>query len=218
MNQPIPLQRHFMVSNRGLSPIAFLGGVQGGAGDDTLYADSPISVDTAIAQGGNAGNSHNVQGDWLSGGAGNDTLVGSNANDVLTGGLGSDLIIAGAGDDSIFGDIDWTTSTLDWTVTDSNGVRTFSPVDASLTPTDTTGSADVIYAGAGADWVMAGGGNDVVFGEEGNDTLAGNGGNDILMGGVGSDHLYGDGAERMRWCVRLAANDERFKATYGRVA
>ena len=70
--------------------------------------------------------------------------------------------------------LDWSTNTLDWSVTETgDGVRHFSPVVGSFTSTDTTGSADVIYAGAGADWVMAGGGNDVVFGAATDDALLG---------------------------------------------
>ncbi|OGS74653.1 MAG: hypothetical protein A2063_10315 [Gallionellales bacterium GWA2_60_142] len=174
--------------------------LNGGAGDDRIYAGTQVDAATAIAQGNPSTVSGQAtgagqQGDWLTGGDGSDTLVGSNADDVLSGGAGGDLLIGGAGDDSIFGDINWRAGSLNWTVTDTAAGRLFSPAIGSASPTDTTGSADVIYAGEGRDWVKAGGGNDVVFGENGNDQLSGNGGNDSLLGGAGEDILIGDGGE-----------------------
>ena len=54
-----------------------------------------------------------------------------------------------------------------------------------------TGTADVIFSGAGNDTIAAGAGNDQVYGEAGNDVLAGGAGNDLLFGGAGNDALNG---------------------------
>ncbi len=170
--------------------------LSGGAGDDRLYANTQMDVAIAIAQG-NAQTGSGLKGDWLAGGAGDDTLVGSTGNDVLSAGSGSDLLIGGAGDDDILGDTDYVATGFDWTVTNSNGTRLFSPVVEQAA----VGAADVIYAGNGNDHVWAGQGNDVAFGEGGDDKLAGGDGNDILIGGpatagVGqasdNDILWGD--------------------------
>ena len=164
--------------------------LNGGSGDDRLYGDSPISVADAIAQG-NSQSGNGAKGDWLAGGTGDDTLVGSTGNGVLSGGGGTDLLIGGAGDDDIMGDVDWVTTSLDWTVTDQpDGVRLFDPVMGTMNPPD--GAADVIYAGEGNDHAWGGIGNDIIFGEGGDDVLAGNSGNDVLLGGTGKDTLYGD--------------------------
>ncbi|GAB5606510.1 hypothetical protein TK5_25910 [Sideroxyarcus sp. TK5] len=175
----------------------FIGGADGdimdGAdGNDQLYGEAQVTTEQAIADG-NIGMGTGMQGDWLNGGSGDDIVVGSAGNDVLMGAGGRDLLIAGAGDDEIMGDTDWLTNSVDWTVTDVNGVRTFEPVYGTDKPADA--AADTIYAGSGNDHVWAGAGDDVVYGEDGNDALSGNGGNDILFGGVGDDNISGDGIE-----------------------
>ncbi len=99
----------------------------GGDGIDTVsYAESvarvEISLETGIAQGGDArgdvllgienltGSTFddvifgNSEGNVLEGGAGNDTLEGAQGNDVLRGGGGSDEVLGGLGDDLLFGD------------------------------------------------------------------------------------------------------------------
>jgi trimeric autotransporter adhesin len=163
--------------------------LQGGAGDDRLYAGSQTTVDQAIADG-NTQTGTGLQGDFLSGNAGDDIEVGSNADDALFGGGGHDLLIAGAGDDRILGDIDWRPSSLNWSVSNDN---LFQRVTGQAQPADY--GADVIYAGAGNDRAWAGRGNDVLFGEAGDDLLFGNGDNDALFGGTGKDTLYGDWIE-----------------------
>jgi VCBS repeat-containing protein len=162
----------------------------GGTGNDRIYADAQISVADAIATG-NISNSGIAQsGDWLTGGAGDDTLVGSNASDVLMGGTGSDLIVGGAGNDYISGDYNWIPLNLDWTVTvQPNGDPLLAPVIDNRPAT--SGAADVIYAGEGNDYVWGDFGNDVIFGEGGDDKLYGGEGNDILIGGTGNDILDG---------------------------
>jgi VCBS repeat-containing protein len=162
----------------------------GGTGNDRIYADAQTSVADAIATGNTSNSGIAQSGDWLTGGAGDDTLVGSNASDVLMGGAGTDLIVGGAGDDYISGDYNWIPLNLDWTVTvQPNGDPLLGPVIDNRPAT--SGAADVIYAGEGNDYVWGDFGNDVIFGEGGDDKLYGGEGNDILIGGTGNDILDG---------------------------
>ena len=162
--------------------------LSGEGGNDRIYGDTQISVSDAIANG-DAQTGSGLQGDWLAGNSGDDTVVSGTGNDVLSGGGGNDLLIAGAGNDFIVGDSDYTTQSLDWSVTLQAGVWKFQP---SLGPTDPADSGnDVIYAGNGADHAWGGGGNDVIFGEAGDDYLSGDAGNDIILGGENNDQLFG---------------------------
>jgi Ca2+-binding RTX toxin-like protein len=180
-NTPEPGRADWLYGGSGNDVLIGKGGgdvLYGSSGDDRLYSDTQIDVASAIAQG-NLQTGSGLKGDWLAGGAGDDTLVGGTGSDVLSGGGGTDLLIAGAGDDNILGDTNYLATSFDWTVTDTNGSRLFSPV----IELPSTGGADVVYAGEGNDYVWANTGNDVVFGEGGNDKLQGNEGNDILIGG-----------------------------------
>ncbi len=158
-------------------------------GNDHLYADSQISIETAIADG-NSQTGSGSKGDWLASGSGDDTLIGGTGNDVVSGGGGQDLLVGGAGDDDIMGDSDWIATSFDWTVTEVAGVRTFAPTVGTDSPAD--GATDVVYAGEGNDYVWSGIGNDALFGEGGNDYLEGDEGNDVILGGAGQDRLHGD--------------------------
>nr|WP_305792877.1 calcium-binding protein [Sedimenticola hydrogenitrophicus] len=131
----------------------------GNAGNDRLYADAEIEPGAFLAS--DTGQTTNTR-DWLSGGAGDDLLVGSHGDDGLAGGTDNDLILGGAGDDNILGDSDYTAQAFDWTYTDTDDGRVFSPVSGVTNPPD--GGADVIHAGTGNDHVWAGVGDDVVFG------------------------------------------------------
>lgn len=152
-----------------------------------MYAEAQMSAADAIAIGNVLNTGTSIRGDWLAGGAGNDTLIGSTSNDVLSGGGGADLLIAGAGDDNILGDTDWIPRYFEWSVS-ANAY--FYPVYGTENPPG--GGADVIYAGEGNDRAWGGIGNDVMFGEGGVDKLFGEEGNDVLLGGAGEDYLYGD--------------------------
>ncbi|MDO9107225.1 MAG: calcium-binding protein [Methylovulum sp.] len=165
----------------------------GGLGDDRIYADQPISVAGAIANGNSQDGTGN-KGEWLAGESGDDTLVSGVGNDALMGGGGNDLLISGAGDDDIAGDANGVADTFAWTVTWVGNVRTFVPAIGEITPADS--GADIIYAGKGNDNAWGGAGNDIVFGEDGDDHLEGDygegdGGNDLLFGGAGKDTQFG---------------------------
>ena len=107
------------------------------------------------------------KGDFLTGGAGDDTLIGSTANDVLMGGAGSDLLIGGTGNDDIAGDGGYEAQNFTWTVYDTPTNREFYASTGEWAAAG--GAADVIYAGEGDDHAWGGSGNDVVFGEGGSD-------------------------------------------------
>jgi Ca2+-binding RTX toxin-like protein len=187
--------------------------VGGGAGDilvgqdgqDHLYAEEVVDTATAIALGATgASGGTSIQiigssgGNFVSGGAGNDTLVGSTSSDALFGGAGADLLIGRQGDDFIDGDghvylaSSDPTSGFEVALTEAPG--TVLDLDGEgLAYVAVAGGADVIYAGGGNDLVFSGTGDDLVYGDEGNDRIRGGGGSDTLMGGFGDDEIAGDG-------------------------
>lgn len=163
--------------------------ISGGAGNDRIYGNTSVTIDQAIINGNTQGGS-GQRGDWLAGGAGEDTLIGYTGNDVLAGGAGKDTLIGGAGDDDILGDNDWIATSFEWTITDTVDERLYHPVEGTTNPADS--GADLIYGGKGNDHVYAGEGNDIVYGEDDDDTLIGEAGDDVLVGGEGDDAIYGD--------------------------
>lgn len=132
-----------------------------------------------------------VQGNGVTGGAGDDNLsvgpvtvvLGGDGNDTIDaadgtiaqGGIGNDTIHSrgedsavdgGAGRDSIYGGADR---------------QILSGGDDN----------DTIRGGDGSDYLYGGRGDDVLYGEAGDDTIYGNSGNDKLYGGAGTDTLSG---------------------------
>lgn len=170
----------------------------GALGDDEIYADAKIPLATAITEG-NAGAASGIKGDYLNGGGGDDWIIASSANDMLTGGSGKDLIVAGAGDDNIDGDLGWAATTPLWVVQreilsqEGQTLYQLSYQSGVVTGLDTgPGTADVVYAGAGADWIYAREGDDFVDAGPGDDVAFGMEGSDVLIGGLGNDFLVGD--------------------------
>ncbi len=190
--------------------ITDIGGMQnsldGGAGNDTLWALSSTGADT------------------LQGGAGNDTLY-SIVGDTNTsdGGLGDDVIIA-RGTDNVTTDAGdrfvefkdrgqdvaldngvlyvqgggniTVVEAGDQLLVNSNGnFSQFNRADVNFiagigdpAASDTFlnfSSVDSVYYGAGGD--------DLLVGGSGNDILKGGGGNDLVFGGGGNDDITGDG-------------------------
>ena len=163
-----------------------------GGGDDKLYAGEIVTVSNALAAENAAPTG--LQGEALSGSAGNDLAIGGAGNDVLLGGTGDDILIAGAGDDDIDGDAMAANIRPNWRVI-RNVSTSYNPVyDQFNIEWPSAGGSDAIYAGAGADWVSAGYGNDYVDGGNDDDVLFGEGGNDDLFGGSGNDVINGDNA------------------------
>jgi Ca2+-binding RTX toxin-like protein len=88
--------------------------------------------------------------DYIHSYAGNDNVSGGNGSDSINGGFGDDSINSGDGPDSVKGDL-------------------------------------------GNDVINGGNGNDSIYGGDGNDTLNGENGNDLISGGNGDDSLSGGG-------------------------
>ena len=167
-----------------------------GFGKDEFYADTTVTLASAITNGEQAGSG--LKGDWLMTGADDDLAVGGTGDDVLMGGGGSDILVGGAGDDDIEGDLGWVTNTFDWTATRTattqpDGSTLYQLIyDPAVEIDATAGGNDVIYAGSGADWVRAGVGEDFVDAGSGDDKVWGEAGSDVLIGGLGNDVLVGD--------------------------
>ena len=150
---------------------------------------------------GGAGNDH------IDSGTGNDTVHGNQDADDISGMAGDDLLFGGEGNDTVYGD----------------GVRIEKYF--SYTPLERDGH-DLLFGGEGDDYLVGQGGRDSVFGGTGEDRLFGDerwdessgatpasllnddyldggddddyleggGGGDVLNGGTGNDNLWGDAA------------------------
>jgi Ca2+-binding RTX toxin-like protein len=181
--------------------------MQGGAGDDTLFAGAGdrtviYNLDTPQRAGGR-GEPNGA--DLLSGGAGTDevsyinreipvtvTLNGrpddgsaGEGDDVfsdverITGGTADDFIAGGAGNDQLDGG------------PGSDRMRGLDGADGLMGgPVD--GGADVLSGGIGPDSLSGGPGADILSGDDGDDGLRGGGGDDRLDGGAGDDGLEGE--------------------------
>jgi Ca2+-binding RTX toxin-like protein len=149
-------------------------GVQGGSGNDTLYANF---LNGSILKGG-PGN------DTLIGYAGNDQLMGEGGNDLLRPGNGMDDIHGGSGSDTVsYAErLNSVTVTLDdW------------PNDGEAGEYDYVASdVENVTGGKSDDTLIGDGQANTLIGGPGNDTLDGKGGQpDILQGGPGNDTLAG---------------------------
>lgn len=200
-----------------------LGGdvVSAGAGDDVVFGDARVELTQAIADGDRPLFPDNprpeiratrLQGDFLAGGAGDDTLVGGAGDDAFTTGAGRDIVVAGAGDDTV-ANSDFVALGFNWQISGFFGSfvagtvegrdrlaivqtgRQFINTEGVLEPqpqpqADAPGKT--VYAGAGADWVGLGNGDDFIDAGSGNDIAGGGAGDDILLGQTGRDFLFGD--------------------------
>lgn len=162
--------------------------INGGDGNDTIFAagaNYPVTVN-----GGN-GNDYISAGatddtlngdagaDRIFGGDGIDTIDGGADNDSVDGGLGNDIIFGGLGNDTLQGGL---------------GNDTVSGEDGLDTLSGGAGN-DILDGGADNDLLDGGADNDVLYGANGNDKLYAGTGNDIAVGGDGADVVYGGGGE-----------------------
>ncbi len=108
-----------------------------------------VSDDEGNFISGGKGNDH------IDAGTGNDTVQGDQDDDAISGMAGNDFLLGGEGNDTLYGD----------------GVR--SSKYFSYTPLEKDG-------------------HDLLLGGEGDDYLVGQGGRDTLSGGLGKDKLFGD--------------------------
>jgi Ca2+-binding RTX toxin-like protein len=182
-----------LASPHGVHPWSCYATLDGGAGDDTLFAVELFEV-----------------GNDLSGGAGNDVLHG---HGDLRGGPGDDRLLAypydgqeatfqgGPGADTMIGDaygiVDYSDRGNAVFVTLNNKLRD----DGEKGENDLVLNVPEVYGGAGndvlvgterADWISGNGGSDTVRGKGGGDAIYGDGGEDALYGGRGDDDLVGD--------------------------
>ena len=156
--------------------------LKGLAGDDTL-----------IARG---------EGDWLSGGNGNDALNDNDDPNRIFGGSGADTAKAGDGDDRANGD-----DGADLLLGEAGRDTLFGDRGNDHLEGGTEG--DVLYGGNGNDTLLGEAGrynlrgdvgHDRLNGGSGFDTLRGGSGNDTLTGGIGADAFVfrkGDGVDRI---------------------
>ena len=184
---------------RNVEAIAFFGGsgddtvtggdyldqLDGGAGDDTLYA------------GGGTGGVER-----LTGGAGRDKLYGGSGDDVLDvdeydlvadGGSGNfnQLWFRGESADMIVDISSRTGSQSTGTLLILN-ITALNYEGGSGVDTVTGGADfDYILGGGGADILYGGGYGDFMFGSDGDDFVYGQDGRDILRGDAGKDMMYG---------------------------
>lgn len=180
-----------------LAGTGMLGRVFGDDGDDVLVGSDEGDDDPNFADATRLG-------DWLDGGAGDDTILGLGGadvvfggagNDVVDGGVHGDLVHGGADDDRIYGGLGGDQLEGD----DGDDL-----IDGEWGADLLRGNAgrDELYGGGGAGDRLEGGadddalygsddGADLLLGEGGRDRIFGNGGNDSAQGGEGDDVLDG---------------------------
>ena len=142
--------------------------------ENILYTGEYSNLDDRIIFGANW-----TDGQFITGGNGNDTLTGTNGEDFLEGGEGNDILTGLGGIDQIDG------SFGDDTIDAGDG-------DDSVTAGD---GNDIVFGGGGNDEIFAGAGNDTVDGGAGNDTIDTGRGIDIIDAGEGDDLVTLDGFE-----------------------
>ncbi|HEX3356640.1 MAG TPA: calcium-binding protein [Tepidisphaeraceae bacterium] len=202
----------------------------GGAGDDTLVADTSggatlhggigndklVGGKGANVEFGEDGNDSEFGGpknDFLDGGVGNDMLNGYAGNDSEFGEVGNDLIDGGFGNDSLYGaDGDDTMqggAGNDKLQADAgNDFATGGYLIRSETNDPiTTTYDDSISGGDGADTLLGDFGNDTIDGGEGTDAIDGGAGDDSLSGGAGTDNDTIAGGEGNDYLAGLGGND-----------
>jgi Ca2+-binding RTX toxin-like protein len=133
--------------------------IHGGGGNDLIYGDGLNGPHPPIFPEPFPGPV--IRGNWIGGGAGNDTIYAGYGSDHVWGGTGNDLIL---GYGVLAGNDPW----------------------RSAQARDSDGS-DSLYGGTGNDTLMGGGGNDLLMGGSGDDVLVGGTGADTLTGGIGHD-------------------------------
>ena len=188
--------------------------IQGGAGNDTIYAMAGNDFvgggsgddDLFLGPGNDIANGDSGD-DRVLGGTGNDILAGSAGKDEIHGDEGNDWLIGGnftntgtalpeSDDDTLFGG-----SGQDLVFGDSWSLE-FPLAENSVGGNDTLSGGsdnDIISGQAGNDDLRGGGGEDQLLGGDGSDLIRGDSGNDTIFGGRGNDELRGDdGDDLMR--------------------
>jgi len=139
----------------------------------------------------------------LLGGSGNDTIVASNNGDYISGGAGNDLleegldashggadtIIGGAGNNQIVDN--GASGVIYGNDTTADGVSGTNLITGTASAIINTGPGmdTVTFTGNAGDTVLAGGGNDSISVGGGADSISGAGGNDTISAGSGADTI-----------------------------
>ena len=182
--------------------------VRAGDGNDTVTG--ALTEDSALfGQSGNdmlisafdsvGGVPDEREGDYLDGGAGNDSLTGGIGDDTFAGGLGNDTYADGGGDNVMtlanIIDLQGRGATLDLDVTNGSfEVGGFTHTLAGVRFIDAIGTRfnDIIRGNDDANYIVGGDGDDQVLGLGGKDILLGGAGSDTLDGGDDFDLLLSD--------------------------
>ena len=129
-------------------------------GNDTIYADGPDSVTSAV--GGR---------DFVDGGDGRDTVNAGGGNDWVEGGAGADILAGGAGDDALYADT-------------SNGqsITLQQAIAAGETASTASGTAELLSGDTGKDIVIGANTSDALIGGADEDVIVGGGGDDNIYG------------------------------------
>lgn len=201
----------------GLTSVAALPFIDGGAGDDELIGHN-FNADLRGGSGadtltGGTGN------DTLNGGAGIDTSDGGDGDDIYvitgteaeydtikdTGGAGTDAIqVLGTGAITLNGFNATTSSIENWLGNKSGVLGNIFDNTLDFSGLNTANDIGFIDGGAGddvitgtkfADDLRGGIGNDTLNGGDGNDTLTGGAGIDIIRGGAGNDTIVIAGSD-----------------------
>ncbi|MEV8313674.1 calcium-binding protein [Streptomyces sp. NPDC059900] len=168
-----------------------------GDGDDSFAYDNTTDQTYYFASAGlgdgkdTATHSGGVDGNSVSGGAGDDNLsVGEYG--VVLGGVGKDTLRAAGGSIAQGGDDNDTIySQGDESAVDGGAGNDVIQGGAERQNLSGGDGNDTIRGAAGDDFLYGGKGNDTLYGNDGNDTIYGNSGDDKLYGGAGADTLSG---------------------------
>ena len=164
----------------------------GGFGADVLYGgegNDALSGDAVYLTGANgypAGlDVSRMAGDFLDGGAGQDSLWGNEGDDYLYGGADQDTLYGGLGEDHAFGEAG---------KDELQGGKGGDYLDGGAERDLLFGEEgdDILVGGAGNDQLDGGEDNDILDAGDNDDVLLGGDGADILRGGANDDQLYGD--------------------------
>ncbi|MFO0936356.1 MAG: calcium-binding protein [Gemmataceae bacterium] len=170
--------------------------VYGGAGDDFINASSGGAATIFGGDGNDTIYGSFTYGDWLDGGAGDDSLTGYGGADTIIGGDGNDTLIGDYGPDTY-------PTTLDADLIDGGNGNDTIFADGTGPGTQVFGrDGDDFIRGGNSTYVEGGNGNDmitcdfgtdqsngVIFGGEGDDIIVALGGVKLIDGGGGNDTI-----------------------------
>lgn len=166
---------------------------------ENLLADGLHGTAIEVVGNGSANllvGSNGEIGDYLAGGAGNDTLDGRMGADILIGGDGNDTYVVDDTGDTIIESASALASTADTVYSSvsyglSRNIENLTLVGTAALSGSGNESANLITGNSAANGLFGNDGNDRLFGLGGNDRLYGQLGNDTLDGGAGTDTMYG---------------------------